>query len=178
MPALVFAGSYEYEASKDHPFGQPNPDGHENVIDFDGLIGECECDSERRNPDGSWQEIVTMTWRWKYIMNGLAVQDETFTESGFMAGSIRQINPETGKWHVYYYSTGGAPDSLNAWIGGKVDDSIVLSQPQTAPNGMEGFSRLTFYDISDAGFKWVGEWVDNLEAPNVVYPFWKIDCKR
>ena len=28
---------------------------------------------------------------------------------------------------------------------------------------MEGFYRLTFYDISKKGYKWVGEWVDKTE---------------
>ena len=48
--------------------------------------------------------------------------------------------------------------------------------PQKAPNGMDGFSRLTFYDINDDGFKWIGEWVD--EAGQITYPFWKIDCTK
>ena len=34
---------------------------------------------------------------------------------------------------------------------------------------MDGFSRLTFYDITDKGFKWIGEWVDPTEK--VTFPF-------
>ena len=177
-PSSLRALDFEYEPSADHPFGRPNPEAHANLSDFAPMIGECDCISEQRNPDGTWQDAVKMTWRFKYIMNGLAIQDETLKESGAHAGSIRQVHPESGKWHVYYYSQNSVPDSLSTWVGGNNGDSIVLSMPQKAPNGMEGVSRLTFYDISADGFKWIGEWVDNLDAPSIVYPFWKIDCKK
>ncbi|ULC60281.1 hypothetical protein MBM09_04650 [Flaviramulus sp. BrNp1-15] len=51
-----------------------------------------------------------------------------------------------------------------------------MYKEQTAPNGTEGFYRLTFYDISKSGYKWVGEWVDKSES--VVFPTWKINCTR
>ena len=42
--------------------------------------------------------------------------------------------------------------------------------------GMEGLFRLTFYDITNNGFKWIGEWVNKDET--IEYPTWKIDCKK
>jgi hypothetical protein len=53
---------------------------------------------------------------------------------------------------------------------------MTLYKPQKATNGFDGYSRLTFYDISDSGYKWRGEWVS--EDESVVFPFWKIDCKK
>ena len=41
---------------------------------------------------------------------------------------------------------------------------------------MAGDSRLTFYDMSEDGFSWKGEWVDKKQT--IVYPFWMIYCKR
>ncbi len=53
---------------------------------------------------------------------------------------------------------------------------IVLYRDSTAPDGTEGFYRLTYYEINDEGFKWVGEWTDKSES--IVYPTWKISCKK
>lgn len=109
-------------------------------------------------------------------MNGTAVQDETLKEDGIHSGSIRQFDKDSLQWNVHYYSTNlSAP--LSVWKGDKKENgTIVLYQPQKAPNGADGFSRLTFYDISKDGFKWKGEWVDKTEK--VVFPFWKIDCVK
>ena len=58
----------------------------------------------------------------------------------------------------------------------KENGNIVLYKEQAAPNGAEGFFRLTFYDINKSGYKWIGEWVDKTES--VVFPTWKINCNR
>ena len=66
---------------------------------------------------------------------------------------------------------------LNFWKGSKnKDGNIVLYKEQKAPNGTDGFSRLTFYDINKIGYKWIGEWVDKSEK--VTFPFWKIVCVK
>lgn len=168
---------YEYAASKEYPYGRYNPTAPKQVQDYKDLIGECECTSESRKPDGSWAKPVQMIWRWKYIMNGTAVQDETLKEDGNHSGSIRQFDTIKKQWNVHYYSSKVASSKLRTWNGNKTKDGkIILYLDQKAPNGTEGFSRLTFYDISDKGYKWIGEWVDKTEK--VVFPFWKIECKK
>lgn len=167
---------FKYEASGDFPFGKKNPAAPEQLADFDKMIGECDCLSQTRNPDGTWQDSVKMLWRFKYIMNGMAVQDETLKEDGKNSGSIRMFNSDSSSWYVHYYSTAIASPKLQTWKGGKVNNNIILSMPQKAPNGMEGVSRLTFFDISKNGFKWIGEWVK--EDANIVHAFWKIDCSK
>ena len=165
----------EYEPSEANPYGLKNPKAPDQLEDFKPFIGLCDCDSERRNSDGSWAEPVKMTWKYKYIMNGMAIQDETLKDDGAHSGSIRQFNADSLKWYVHYYSSLGVTPTLSSWEGTKNDDgNIILYKPQKAPNGTEGFSRLTFYDISKSGYKWIGEWVDTTET--VVYPFWKISC--
>lgn len=168
---------YNYEASEAHPFGQLNPEASAETADFAALIGECECTSQNRNPDGTWNDEIDMIWRWKYIMNGMAVQDETLKADSIHSGSIRQFNEESKKWFVHYYSTSGAANPLPSWEGSKTEDgNIVLYREQKAPNGSEGFYRLTFYDISEEGFEWIGEWVDSEET--LSFPTWKISCKK
>jgi ketosteroid isomerase-like protein len=167
----------EYSVSDTHPYGLPNPKAPEQVKDFQPLIGKCNCESTLRNPDGTWAKTQTITWEWKYIMNGMAVQDETIKPDGKHSGSIRQFIADSSKWYVHYYSTNFPTPTLPAWEGNKVSkDSIVLYRPQKAPNGMDGKYRISFYNMSDKGYDWIGEWVDLTEK--VVYPTWKISCKR
>ncbi len=167
----------KYEASKEHPFGQYNPEAPKQLQDYKDLIGISKCESVSRKPDQSWAKPVKMTWKWKYIMNGKAVQDETLKEDGGHSGSIRQYSKDSLRWNVHYYSSSGISSVLPVWNGNKnKDGKIVLYRKQKAPNGMEGFYRLTFYDISKKGYKWIGEWVDTTEK--IAFPTWKISCTK
>ena len=168
---------YQYEPSIEHPFGLPNPDAPKELLDFAPLIGECNCKSVARNADQTWADPVDMVWKWKYIMNGMGVQDETLKADGKHSGSIRQFIADSTKWYVHYYSSGSPSTVLPTWEGNKnIDGNIVLYRKQKAPNGADGYFRLTFSEMNSSGFKWVGEWV-NLDE-TIIYPTWKIDCTR
>jgi len=167
----------EYEPTALDPYGNKNPKAPKQLDDFKPMIGICDCDSERRNPDGSWAKAVKMTWKFNYIMNGMAIQDQTLKADGKHSGSIRQFNKDSLSWYVHYYASASPSPTLGSWKGKKTDDEkIVLYKPQKAPNGMDGFSRLTFYDISDKGYKWISEWVDPKETVN--FPSWRISCVK
>jgi ketosteroid isomerase-like protein len=174
--AFVFA-QYHYEPSIEHPFGLPNLEAPQQILDFAPLIGECNCKSVMRKPDRTWAEPVDMIWKFKYIMNGMAVQDETLKADGKHGGSIRQFIADSTKWYVHYYSSGSPSTTLPAWEGNKNEDgNIVLYREQKAPNGMDGYYKITFSDMSASGFKWAGEWVNIDET--IIYPTWKIDCTK
>ena len=168
---------FHYEPSPEFPFGQVNPDAPSQLADFDQIIGLSQCTSELRNPDGSWSEPNTLQWKWKYIMNGMGVQDETLQEGRFSAGSIRQFNSDSSAWFVHYYSSNAAVSTLPSWKGGKQENGdIILYREQTAPNGMQGYYKINFLNIDDDSFYWQGEWVNPDES--IIYPTWKIDCKK
>ena len=168
---------YDFEPTEAHPFGLPNPEAPQEILDFAPLIGECNCKSTARKADQTWAKPVDMIWRFKYIMNGMGVQDETLKADGKHSGSIRQFIADSTKWYVHYYSSGAPTPNLPTWEGTKnKDGSIVLYREQKAPNGTAGFFRLTFFDMNKTGFKWEGAWVSPDES--VVYPTWKIDCSR
>ena len=173
---LAMAQYDPYGPSEAYPYGRINPEAPEQLADFVEMIGRCDCLSQNRNPDGSWQDTVKMVWIFEYIMNGLAVQDKTYKENNTYAGSIRMFNSDSSNWYVHYYSSKSATPKLSTWSGNRKGDKIVLTMPQKAPNGMDGFSRLTFYDISDDGFKWIGEWHN--PDTTIVFPFWKIECLK
>ncbi|NND12201.1 MAG: hypothetical protein HKN96_13450 [Flavobacteriaceae bacterium] len=173
--SLIFS-QYEYEPSKEYPFGRVHPEAPEQVKDFQPMIGECNCKSVLRNPDQTWAEPETIIWRWKYIMNGKGVQDETLKPDGKHSGSIRQYIADSSRWYVHYYSNFLPSTTLPAWEGNKKDGEIVLYREQKAPNGMDGSYKITFYDMNESGYKWKGEWVDKEEK--IVYPTWTIACTR
>ena len=172
----------DYQASNDFPFGRPNPDAPAQILDYKYLIGTSECKSRSRKPDQTWADPVNMTWSFKYILNGMGVQDETLKDDGRHSGSIRQYSKSLGRWFVHYYTTVSIPNNriktahLPVWEGNLKKDQIVLYNEQKAPNGMEGFSRLTFSDMTKKSFNWTGAWVDKEEK--IVYENWKISCKK
>lgn len=174
---LLLSAQYDYEPSAEHPFGLPNPHAPKEIIDFAPMIGVCDCKSQSRNPDQTWAEPIDMVWRFKYIMNGTGIQDETLKSDGGHSGSIRQFIPDSTRWYVHYYSNKTPTTVLPSWEGTKKENgNIVLYREQKAPNGTEGFYRLTFGNMSDKGFDWAGEWV-NLDE-SIVYPTWKITCEK
>ena len=167
---------YNYAVSKVNPFGKYNPKAPKQVQDYKELIGVSKCVSTSRNPDQTCAKSVNMTWEWRYIMNGMGVQDFTLKEDGRHSGSIRQYDKDSLQWNVHYYTSGAISKPLQTWTGNRKEGKIVLYKKHDAPNGAKGFYRLTFYDISKKNFKWVGAWVDEKET--VVFPTWKIECKK
>lgn len=157
-------------------YGQVHPEAPPEASDWQPLIGTCICSSIQRNPDGTWQDTTQLSWVWKYIMEGKAVQDITIKGDGNHTTSIRQYLPDSSKWYVTFFSANGVASSPPTWAGGKVDNDIILYKKHTAPNGMEGFYKITFSEISDHGFNWLGEWVNPDES--IRYPTWKIFCRK
>ncbi len=168
----------QYEVSDKNPFGLPNPKAPAQITDFAPMIGKCDCKSQVRNQDQSWADPIDMVWTFKYIMNGMGVQDETVKSDGSHSGSIRQYNADSARWYVHYYASATPISNLSSWEGNlnSEKDKIVLYRPSKAPNGMDGFYRLTFYNFSKKGYNWVGEWVNKEET--IAFPTWKIECKR
>ncbi len=165
-----------YEPSDEYPYGQANPLAPEQIKDYEPLIGLSDCKSTRRKPDGTWFDTEDLTWEFKYIMNGMGVQDQTLKADGGHSGSIRQYIADSSRWYVHYYSSKSPSVVLPAWEGNKIEDKMILYREQKAPNGMEGSFKITFYDMNTRGFKWKGDWVDKTE--NIVYPTWNIECVK
>jgi hypothetical protein len=177
VTTLFFILLYFYSSAQNpSEYGAVHPDAVPEASDWEPLIGSCTCKSVQRNNDGSWQDTTELTWIWKYIMEGKAVQDITIKKDGNHTSSIRQFNADSSLWYVTFFSASSAVASPPTWEGEKVDDDIILYKPQTAPNGMEGYYKITFSEISNDGFNWIGEWVDPKETFS--YPTWKIYCRK
>ena len=164
------------ETSTKYPFGRLSPNAPHQVADYKLLIGTCDCESSKRKAGKSWEIPQKMTWTFKYIMNGTAVQDETIKEDGSHSGSIRQFVADSSKWYVHWYSSQKPKAKLSTWSGSNKGGDIVLKQNQKAPNGMDGFYRITFRNITSEGFDWTGAWINVTET--IIYPTWKISCLK
>lgn len=165
---------YAYEPNETNLYGLPNPEAPVQIKDYQELIGLCDCKSTSQKSDGTWADPEQIIWSWRYIMNGHGVQDMTLKPDGSHSGSIRQFIPDSSRWYVHYFSNKAPSTTLGAWEGNRKGNKILLYRDQKAPNGIDGKYRITFYDISKSGFKWIGEWVSLDES--VVFPTWKIDC--
>lgn len=175
--SLSAQGEFRFEVSEDYPFGMPDPQMPEAFLAFEPLIGRSQCRSVLRIDQNTWTDTTDMYWTFKYIMNGSAVQDEVLKSDGWFAGSIRQYIPDSGRWFVHYYNSRTPSAILPSWEGNlQQDGKIVLYRDQKAPNGMEGKYKISFYNISEDGFDWLGEWVTKDESFH--YPAWKISCVK
>ncbi|MEQ8927221.1 MAG: hypothetical protein RLO81_15475 [Fulvivirga sp.] len=168
--------NFDYVANNQNPYGKINPVAPKQVADYSELIGKSSCKSVSRVDQNTWADTVQMTWVFKYIMNGMAVQDETIKEDNVHSGSIRQYNYDSARWYVHYYTSSGAVPTLPAWEGNREGNKITLFRDQRSPNGFEGDYRITFSDISENSFNWVGEWVS--KNGQIVYPTWRIYCTK
>jgi len=173
---LPLSAQYEYASTNENPFGKYNSKAPKQLLDYKELIGLSKCVSVSRKPDQTWAKPVNMTWEWKYIMNGMAVQDLTLKEDARHSGSIRQYDKDSLQWNVHYYSSITTPSTLQTWKGNRKNNKIVLYKKHNSPTGVKGFFRLTFYDITKKSFNWIGEWVDLKET--IAFSTWKISCTK
>ncbi|QSE97072.1 hypothetical protein [Fulvivirga lutea] len=171
---LSYSQNFDYVVNDKNPYGLINPAAPKQTADYAELIGKSACKSVSRIDQNTWADTVQMTWIFKYIMNGMAVQDETYKDDNVHSGSIRQYNYDSTRWYVHYYTTGRAVPTLPAWEGNREGNQIILYRDQKSPNGFEGDYRITFSDISEDSFNWVGEWVSKNRL--IVYPTWRIYC--
>jgi hypothetical protein len=138
------------------------------------MIGNNDCVDERlNNATGEWDKS-NRTWDAHYYMNGYAISD-TGWSGQTSNGNIRIFDAASQRWQVQFFSM--PTYSSGVWAGGMEGDKMVLRKPQKAPGrDLDGFSRLTFSNISAEGFNWEGAWVS--EDESVVFPFWKISCRK
>lgn len=159
----------QYEPSAAFPHGRPNPDAPAELAQFSFFIGAFNCIDERFQPDGRSIRFNTI-WNGRYVLNGHAIQDQ-YWAPGFYTSNIRQYDEADGQWKVHFISEPGF--SSGVWAGGPDGDNMVLTRDVQTPNGA-AVSRLTFYEISEDGFRWRGQTI----AGDSVTTGWTSDCTR
>ncbi|MCK8481231.1 hypothetical protein [Psychroserpens algicola] len=156
-------------------FGKPNENAPKEIKDFQQLIGLCDCKSVQYK-SGVAGDTLALKWRWKYILNGNAVQDDGWFDGQHNQKSftsIRILNPKTKQWQVPFFVPYMTSEP-QIWKGGKNGENIVLRKPEPKQNGEDFESVLTFSNISNKGFNWTGKKVNLNSKKETV--FWKIWC--
>jgi len=184
LPALLAGGAMaadaarsnadEYEPNAEFPYGRPNPAAPAELSQFAFIVGANDCTEERLNQaSGEWV-AGERTWDAYYYINGYAIRD-TGRSGNTSNGNIRIYDANLGQWKVHFFSM--PVYGTGIWTGGMEGDEMILRLPQKAPGtDLDGFSTLTFSNISVDGFDWVGEWISG--DGEIVFPFWSISCHK
>lgn len=163
-----------YEPSTRFPFGRPHPDAPPQLQEFAFMIGQNDCVDERLNQaTGEWVTSAR-TWDAYYYLNGRAIRD-TGRSGATTNGNVRIFDIGSGQWRVTFFAS--PTYGTGTWVGGMEGDNMVLRLPQKAPGtDIDGFSTLTFSNISEQGFDWSGVWIS--ADGEARFPFWRISCHK
>ena len=163
-----------YEPNPAYPFGRRHPDAPPELEQFAFMIGECDCVDEIRGPDGSWRTTEAI-WNASWFLDGWGIQDVYWSDT-FATSNIRIFDPARGRWFVNFVQMPSPAVGSGQWSGEQVveEDGTKMVMWSGSPDRRNG-SRLTFYDISEAGFRWVAE---NLQGGVVSSAGWKSACVR
>ncbi len=159
----------KYDPSEKNPFGLPNPEAPPELQQFAFMIGEFDTEEHIRNQDGTWRKSKA-TWNARYFLNGYGIMDYYWNEEeAFATTNIRIYNTNEKAWYVTFFRGPGNGVADGPWIGRMEGKDMVLWKGDET-NG----TRLTFSNISENGYDWIGESFKEGKAS----PFWKEFAKR
>jgi hypothetical protein len=140
--------------------GGPNPAAPPETAALDPLIGCWRVEGESMTPEGAWQENLPADWRWRYILDGFAIEDEYIAPArgtpptpgqGSRGVNIRMYDPRAGHWNMAWVSDG--IDPVATFTANMQEDKLV----------MEGVykdrfpTRNVFFAITPDRFRWKKE---------------------
>ena len=140
--------------------GTLNPDAPPETAQFGQLAGVWSASQQSRHPDGSWSDpIEGSEWRFYYILDGHAIQDDWISLSPegsdlppFLGTNIRIYNPNSKQWEIAWFDTGRR--TMAHYTAKAAGDSIIMTG--TESSGRK--ARNTFHSITDDTFYWRKEW--------------------
>ncbi len=160
----------EYDINSDYPYGRANPAAPEELQQFHFMIGTFDCDDELL-VNGEWKKMQAV-WTSHYTLNGHAIQD-SYRNEIYAGTSLRVYNQATNLWQVSFFGMPGNHTGL--WTGSRDANRIVLTSEQVAADASPQTSRLSFSQITDSSFEWLGE---RITQDGTVIPNWKISARR
>jgi hypothetical protein len=140
------------------------------------LIGTWEAEQSFKNRDGSWNdEKKYAIWKWYYILDGHAIQDnwisvDSLNNENIIGTNIRIYNSEENQWYMAWI------DKSNRRLATftAINDSGTVIMDGT--NAKRQHIRNTFFNISENEFDWKQEWTFDEGKSWVIVT--KIHCKR
>ena len=162
-----------YEPNAVYPYGRPHPDAPPELIQFDFMVGEFDCEEATRNRDGSWTEFNAV-WNASYFLNGYGIQD-VYWNPRFSTSNLRIFDPKDGLWKVTFFKMPGYASGV--WMGKKEGDKIILRNNPPGEKGTRRISILTFSNMRFDGFDWLGGSYQESD-PDEIRGGWRSSCKR
>lgn len=160
--------------------GKLNPAAPPETEQLGQLVGVWEAEQVKRNRDGSWSEEKTRAeWRWYYILDGHAIQDDWISLQAAddtsqvyqpIGTNIRIYNSEENQWHMAWIDKTNR--RLATFTAVNEDGKIIMS----GQNAQGRQIRNTFFDITQNEFDWQQEWTFDEGKTWVAVA--KIHCER
>jgi len=136
-----------------------NPEAPVETKILGQLAGMWEAEQSFINNDGSWKdEKKHSVWKWYYILDGHAIQDDWITVDSLnnqtiVGTNIRIYNTEENEWHMAWI------DKTNRRVAAftAVNDNGNVIMEGTNAKGRQ--VRNTFFNITENEFDWKQEWI-------------------
>lgn len=142
-----------FQPDPDSPLGTRNPDGPEQLSEFDFVIGDWDVTITLRLQNG---QEVTYGARWHnhWILDGMAVMQEW--RGPYATGAeFRTFNVRAGHWEGYNLYPGGQ-GGWSATTAAMSDGEMIITIPGVDAEGQR-LSREVYTDITPDSFRMYAE---------------------
>jgi len=153
-----------------------NPDAPIETEILGQLIGEWNAEQSFVNSDGSWKdEIKYSKWKWYYILDGNAIQDDWISidslgNEKIVGTNIRIYNSDEQQWYMAWIDKSNR--RLATFTAVNENGTVIMD----GINAKGRHIKNTFFNITENEFDWKHEWTfDEGESWVVVT---KIHCVR
>lgn len=154
---LIIFNFYLYAQEKFDP-GKLNPEAPQETEQFGQLAGIWDAQQTIRNRDGSWSDKTTKAeWRWYYILDGQAIQDDWFSADSannlqWVGTNIRIYNPDEKQWYMAWIDKTNR--KLATFISTYEDGIMTMD----GTNAKGRHIKNIFSNLSKESFDWVQQW--------------------
>jgi hypothetical protein len=152
-----------------------NPDAPAETELFGQLVGIWDAEQISMNKDGTWGDPKHSIWKWYYILDGHAIQDNWITIDSFrneatVGTNIRIYNFEENRWYMAWIDKTNR--TLATFTATNQDGMVIMD----GTNAKGRHIRNTFFNISNNEFDWKQEWTFDESKTWIVVT--KIHCTR
>ena len=153
-----------------------NPDAPKETEQFGQLAGIWNAEQNVRNKDGTWSDETTRgEWRWYYILDGHAIQDDWFgadTTSRFqwVGTNIRIYNPEERQWNMAWIDKNNR--RLATFTATQVNERIIMEGTNAKGRQIKNI----FSNINEKSFDWSQQWT--FDGGGTWLEVARIHCRR
>jgi len=157
-------------------FGQLNPDAPIETQLLGQFAGLWAARQSIRQQDGSWSDQKKSSlWRWYYILDGHAVQDDWITmdslnQQQVVGTNIRIYNADENRWYMSWIDKTNR--KLATFTAINDGDKVIMD----GTNAKGRRVRNTFYNIKPNEFDWKQEWT--FDEGNSWVEVTKIHCEK